>query len=185
MLIILDRDGVINFESDAYIKSPEEWIPIPGSIDAIAKLTKAGYKIVIATNQAGVGRGLYTLATLQKIHDKMLALIENAGGKIEKIYICPHHPDENCNCRKPKPGLLQQIHDDFQIDYKDMLFVGDSERDYQAAKTVGCLFVLLKTGNGKKALQSLNAQINRVYEDLAKFAESVSESVSGSGSGSV
>lgn len=173
MLIILDRDGVINFESDAYIKSPEEWIPIPGSIDAIAKLTKAGYKIVIATNQAGVGRGLYTLATLQKIHDKMLALIENAGGKIEKIYICPHHPDENCNCRKPKPGMLQQIQHDFQVNSDEMIYIGDSLKDYEVAQIIGCEFFLVRTGNGKKSEQQLKKSVPlKIVDDLLSFTKS-------------
>src|SRR3989338_8553572 len=120
MLIILDRDGVINFESADYIKSPEEWIPIPGSVEAIALLSKAKYRIVIATNQAGVNRGLFSLQMLDRIHQKMLTFIENAGGKIEKIYFCPHHPDENCECRKPKTKMFQDIQRDFNVDATNM-----------------------------------------------------------------
>lgn len=149
MFFILDRDGVINAESAAYIKSPEEWIAIPGSIEAIAKLSQAGKKIVIATNQSGVNRGLFTLKTLQKIHAKMLSAIKNAGGKIEGIYFCPHRPDENCDCRKPKPGLLYQIIRDFQVNSNEIIFIGDSMRDYQAARAIDCEFVFVKTGNGK------------------------------------
>src|SRR3990167_8124842 len=109
MLFILDRDGVINFESPDYIKSPDEWIPIPGSIEAIAQLSKAGHTVVIATNQSGLGRGLYSVETLAKIHRKMSDAVGVLGGKINHIYFCPHHPDDNCNCRKPKSGMLQHI----------------------------------------------------------------------------
>src|SRR3989338_11429736 len=170
MLIILDRDGVINFESDAYIKSPEEWIPIPGSIDAIAKLTKAGYKIVIATNQAGVGRGLYTLDTLQKIHDKMLTLIENAGGKIEKIYVCPHHPDEHCHCRKPKPGLMHRAQEKYGVDFSNTFFIGDTATDVQTALAVGCKPLLVLTGKaGAKAFaEDKEAASVPKFKDLAE-----------------
>src|SRR3990167_5442749 len=155
MLYILDRDGVINFESTEYIKTPDEWIPIPGSIDAVAALSKAGNQIVIATNQAGVARGLFSLEMLEKIHQKMISLVEARGGKIDKIYFCPHHPDDHCNCRKPKPGMLLQIQKDFHVRAAEMIFIGDSLRDYEAAQTVGCEFVLVKTGNGENALRAV------------------------------
>lgn len=165
MLFILDRDGVLNFESAAYIKTPDEWIPIPGSIEAVARLSKAGNKIVIATNQAGVGRGLFTLSTLEKIHHKMISLIESRGGKIEKIYFCPHVPADNCDCRKPKPGMLLQIQKDFNLKSTEMIFIGDSDRDYQAAKAVGCEFILVKTGNGEEAEKTIKDV--KMFDDLA------------------
>lgn len=155
MLYILDRDGVINKESSVYIKSPDEWIPIPGSLEAIALLTKAGNKIVIASNQSGVGRGLLSLQMLEKIHQKMLSAIESFGGKIEKIYFCPHAPDDHCNCRKPKPGMLLQIQQDFQVKASEMMLIGDSLRDYEAAYTVRCPFILVKTGNGEHTIQTV------------------------------
>lgn len=169
MLFILDRDGVINYESPDYIKSPDEWIPIPGSIEAIAQLSKAGHTIVIATNQAGVGRGLYDQATLEKIHYKMTQAVETLGGKIKKIYFCPHHPDENCDCRKPKPGMLQHIMRDFPVAVDQIICIGDSERDFEACQVMGCRFILVKTGNGKKTESKLSQQKNvLVFEDLAK-----------------
>lgn len=172
MLFVLDRDGVINFESTAYIKTPDEWIPIPGSIDAVARLSKANQKIVIATNQAGVGRGLFTEVMLKKIHQKMIALIEAAGGKIEKIYCCPHHPDEKCRCRKPEPGLLEQVMRDFQIKSDEMVFIGDSLKDWGASEKVGCQFVLVKTGYGLQALETVSQHKNQlVFEDLAGAVE--------------
>lgn len=164
MLVILDRDGVINFDSDHYIKSPDEWIEIPGSIEAIGLLTRAKHTIVIATNQSGVNRGLFSLETLQMIHQKMLNLISNAGGKIEKIYFCPHMPSENCNCRKPKTGLLEQIKKDFPAEFASAIYIGDSEKDYLAAQKMQCEFILVKTGNGLKTLERYNNF--RMFNDL-------------------
>src|SRR3989338_4932304 len=170
MLIILDRDGVINFDSDNYIKSPDEWIPIPGSIEAIALLTKAKYKMVIATNQAGVNRGKFSLETLQKIHQKMLTTIESSGGKIEKIYFCPHHPDENCDCRKPQPGMFYQIQRDFKIKSDDMIYVGDSLKDYEVAQKIGCTFFLVRTSNGIKKEKTLTPSSKvKIFDDLISF----------------
>ncbi len=168
MLFILDRDGVINFESPDYIKSPDEWIPIPGSIEAIAQLSKAGHTVVIATNQSGLARGLYDHAMLEKIHQKMIDAVESLGGKISKIYFCPHHPDDNCNCRKPKPGMLQQIMQDFSVTADQIIFIGDSKRDYEASQAISCRFILVKTGNGKIFADKLSEQKNvLVFEDLA------------------
>ena len=166
MLFILDRDGVINFESPDYIKSPDEWIPIPGSIEAIAQLSKAGHTVVIATNQSGLSRGLYDHTMLQKIHQKMIDAVEALGGTIKKIYFCPHHPDENCHCRKPKPGMLQQIMQDFSVTADQMIFIGDSERDYDAACAVGCRFMLVETGNGGKFQKTLGNVPFPVFPDL-------------------
>ena len=173
MLIILDRDGVINFDSPDYIKTPDEWIPFPGSIDAIAELSQAGHKIVIATNQSGVNRGLFSLDVLQKIHEKMKQVVELRGGKIEKIYFCPHRPDENCDCRKPKPGMLKQIQTDYHIQNNEMIFIGDSQKDYEAARAIDCKFILVRTGNGLTAEMQLKSKNVRVVDDLMSAARCV------------
>ncbi len=148
-LIIIDRDGVINYDSDVYIKSPEEWLPIPGSLEAIAELNRAGYQVVVATNQSGIARGLYDLNMLEKIHKKIADELAKLGGRIDEIFFCPHHPDENCECRKPKPGLLYRIQKKYAVNLKDIFFIGDSIRDIQAAQTAGCKPILVLTGNGK------------------------------------
>lgn len=167
-LVILDRDGVINFESDNYIRSPEEWIPIPGSLEAIARLSQQGFKVVVATNQSGLGRGYYDERTLARIHDKMTNAIGDAGGRLAGIFYCPHTPDQNCVCRKPKPGLITQIGHQLQLDTRKAPFVGDSIRDLEAARAGGCIPVLVKTGNGRKSLKKLTFSA-RVYEDLLDF----------------
>lgn len=167
MLFVLDRDGVINHESDQFIKTPDEWIPIAGSVEAIAALHKAGHIVVIATNQSGVSRTLFSLETLEKIHQKMITAVEAQNGKIDRIYFCPHVPEDHCLCRKPLPGMLQQIQRDYGVQYADMIAIGDSLRDLQAAKAVGCRLVLVKTGNGKKTLQQLDGLLQpKVFEDL-------------------
>lgn len=168
-LIILDRDGVINFESHAYIKSPAEWQPIPGSLSAIAKLTKAGYVTVVATNQSGIARGLFDEAMLTAIHNKMLHCVEEQGGHINKIFYCPHDDLANCDCRKPRTGLFEQIVEHYHCSLDGVPSIGDSYRDIQAAETAGCLPVLVQTGNGKETLQNhpeLRTTIS-VYEDLS------------------
>jgi D-glycero-D-manno-heptose 1,7-bisphosphate phosphatase len=136
-LIILDRDGVINYDSPAYIKSPDEWQPIPGSLEAITQLNKAGYKVAIATNQSGVGRGYFDLPTLHAIHNKMMQKLQMLGGSINIIAFCPHHPNDNCLCRKPRAGLLEQISQKLKIDLSQALMIGDSPRDMEAAFSVG------------------------------------------------
>lgn len=150
--IILDRDGVINIESSEYIKSPDEWIPIPGSLEAIAQLNRAGYRVVVATNQSGVARGYYDIETLDKIHEKMLHQLAQVGGHIEEVFFCPHHPDELCGCRKPRTGLIEQIHAKYSIQLHDTFFIGDSHVDMQAAQTMGCKPLLVLTGRGKSTL---------------------------------
>ena len=170
MLLVLDRDGVINFESPDYIKCPEEWIPIPGSVAAIGALSRAGFTLVIATNQAGVGRGYYTVETLESIHQKMLSMIAAEGGKIIRIYFCPHHPDDHCGCRKPKPGMLQQVQKDFHVKGNEMLFIGDSMRDYEAGKAVNCPFMLVRTGFGAEPEKKLEDATVKVFDDLAAVA---------------
>ncbi len=142
-LIILDRDGVINFDSPHYIKSPEEWIAIPGSLEAIAKLNQFQHKVVIATNQSGLGRGYYNLETLEKIHQKMQDQLKALGGHLDGIYFCPHLPSDGCDCRKPKPGMLLKIAEDFKWDIKKAIFIGDSERDLEAAEAAQCMGIYI------------------------------------------
>lgn len=152
-LIILDRDGVINYDSDAYIKGPDEWRPIPGSLKAIARLTKAGYRIAVATNQSGVGRGLFDLATLAQIHAKMHQAVAEAGGRIDAVFFCPHTADSACGCRKPKPGMLLEILKRFECEPSAVTTVGDSLRDLQAASAAGCRPVLVLSGKGCRTMQ--------------------------------
>ena len=152
--IILDRDGVINYDSDAYIKSPEEWIPIPGSLEAIAQLNRFGFQVLIATNQSGVARGYYDLDTLDCIHEKLMRELAAVGGYVEEIFFCPHHPDEHCACRKPKPGLLHQIEEKYPIKLTETYFIGDSFVDIQAAQTAGCKPALVLTGKGQLSIQN-------------------------------
>lgn len=170
MMVILDRDGVINEDSDDYIKSPEEWQPIPGSLAAIAKLSQAGATIVITTNQSGIARGLFTLATLEAIHQKMLRAIEKAGGKIAKIYFCPHHPEEHCHCRKPEPGMFEAIVKDFKVDLSQAIYIGDHWKDMEVGRRMSCRVLLVKTGKGTRTIAEHSAEIEvlqiPVYEDL-------------------
>lgn len=151
-LVILDRDGVINKDSDDYIKSVDEFIPYPDSLDAIARLNRAGYAIAVATNQSGIGRGYYDENTLAAMHKKLAQLLAERGGHIDYIAWCPHRPDENCDCRKPRPGLLQQIARHFGTDLKGVTLVGDSPGDIEAAHAVGARPVLVKTGKGERTL---------------------------------
>lgn len=169
--VMLDRDGVINQDSDAYIKSPEEWKPIPGSLEAIALLNENGYTVVVITNQSGLGRGLYNRETLSRIHDKMHQSVETAGGKIESIYLCPHHPVEGCKCRKPKPGLLKDFANDKQVELKNMPFVGDSLKDIEAAIAVDAKPMLVKTGQGGKTLANNPSISVPVFENLYDAAK--------------
>jgi len=144
-IIILDRDGVINYDSAEYIKSPEEWHAMPGSLEAIAQLNRAGFYVVVATNQSGIARRYYDVAMLDLIHEKMLAELAAVGGHIEEIFFCPHLPSDNCYCRKPKPGLLQQIQKKYAVDLTTVFFVGDKLSDVQAARAVGCQPLLVLT----------------------------------------
>jgi D-glycero-D-manno-heptose 1,7-bisphosphate phosphatase len=149
-LIILDRDGVINQDSDNFIKSPREWVAIPGSLDAIARLTQADYHVVVATNQSGVARGKFDMMTLNAIHQKMHTCVEQAGGEIDAIFFCPHAAEDDCDCRKPKPGMLHAIARRFDVNLKSVPTVGDSLRDLQAGFVVGCTPYLVLTGKGEK-----------------------------------
>jgi len=147
-LVILDRDGVINYDSDQYIKSPGEWKAMPGSLEAIAKLTQAGYKVVIASNQSGIGRGLFDMDTLNAIHDKMHRAVQAFGGRIDAVFYCPHTNEAKCNCRKPKPGMFLRIGACFNTDLSEAFVIGDSLRDLQPAASVGARPVLVLTGKG-------------------------------------
>jgi D-glycero-D-manno-heptose 1,7-bisphosphate phosphatase len=165
-LIILDRDGVINYDSKHYIKSPSEWHPIPGSLQAIALLKKANYLIAVATNQSGIARGYYDLATLDAIHEKMLSACRHAGGDIDGIYFCPHHPDEHCLCRKPQPGLLLQIEKDFQIPLKDLPMIGDRMTDVIAAQSVQAKPILLTT-----SIVALTTEEKHLVKTIPRFSD--------------
>ena len=149
-LIILDRDGVINFDSDQFIKNPEEWKPIPGSLEAIARLNQAGYRAVVATNQSGIGRGLFDMPMLNAIHDKMHKACALVGARIDAVFYCPHTADSHCLCRKPKTGMLEEIAARYNIGLAGVPSVGDSLRDLQAAATMGAQPYLVLTGKGFK-----------------------------------
>jgi len=164
--VILDRDGVINADSDAFIKSPDEWLPITGSLEAIALLNQHGFKIVVITNQSGIARGLFDLDTLSAIHAKMQQMLADVGGKIDAIYFCPHGPQNHCDCRKPKAGLFQQFAADKQIDLNNLYSVGDSYRDLEASLAVGAKPLLVKTGKGLTTLEN-HPQLNiPIFEHL-------------------
>ncbi len=149
-LVILDRDGTINQDSEQYIKSPAEWKPIPGSLEAIARLTQGGWRIAVATNQSGIARGLFDMSTLNAIHAEMHRAVNLAGGRIDAIFFCPHAADSNCECRKPKPGLLREIASRFGVELDGVPMIGDSTRDVEAAAAAGAQPWLVLTGNGRK-----------------------------------
>lgn len=168
-LIILDRDGVVNFDSDQFIKSPDEWKPIPGSLEAIARLNQAGYRVVLATNQSGIGRGLFDMATLNAIHDKMHKALAQVGGRIDALFFCPHAADSKCDCRKPKPGMFEEISKRFNMELDGVPAIGDSLRDLQAAVTLGAQPILVRTGKGEKTLAAGGLpEGTLVFDDLAE-----------------
>jgi D-glycero-D-manno-heptose 1,7-bisphosphate phosphatase len=170
-LIVLDRDGVINRESSSFIRSPAEWLPLPGSIQAIADLTAAGFAVVVATNQSGVGRGLFTAATLSAIHARMTSTVEAAGGRLAGIFFCPHRPEDQCECRKPRPGLMRQIEAQFGTSLRGRPVIGDSYRDLEAAWEVAARAMLVRTGNGVVTEKRLDADAPvEVFADLAEAA---------------
>ena len=179
-LVILDRDGVINHDSDDYIKSPDEWQPLPGSLEAIARLCRADYTVVVATNQAGVGRGLFSQEMLIRIHRKMASSIRDKGGRLDSVFFCPHSPAEQCGCRKPKPGMLLEISDRLGIGLSGVPVVGDSLRDLEAAEAAGAIPVLVKTGRGRLTQEKLSkGELSHtlgqtpVYAELAAFTDAV------------
>lgn len=171
-LIILDRDGVINEDSDDYIKSTEEFIPIEGSLEAIARLNQSGYSVAIATNQSGIARGLYTIDTLNSMHEKLRRLLAPFGGHVDAIFYCPHGPDDGCDCRKPKTGMFDEIKQRFALDLYDVFAVGDSLRDLQAALAAGANPVLVKTGKGERTLAKAESIDSiPVFKNLAAFVD--------------
>lgn len=170
-LIVLDRDGVINFDSDQYIKSPDEWKPIPGSLAAIAKLNQKGYRVVVSTNQSGIGRGLFGMDMLNAIHDKMLKAAAQLGARIDAVFFCPHTDADQCECRKPKPGMLREIALRYNTELVGVPAIGDSLRDLEAAVAVGAQPILVMTGKGAKTIEhpSLPGH-TKVFPDLAAAA---------------
>jgi D-glycero-D-manno-heptose 1,7-bisphosphate phosphatase len=171
-LVVLDRDGTINHDSDSYVKSPAEWKPIKGSLEAIARLTQAGWRVVVATNQSGIARGLFDVATLNAIHAEMHRAVAHAGGRIDAVFFCPHAADANCECRKPKPGMLREIAARLNVDLAEVPVVGDSLRDLQAAEAAGARPYLVLTGKGKKTRDAGGLpRATRVFPDLAAAAE--------------
>ncbi|MEO7559154.1 MAG: D-glycero-beta-D-manno-heptose 1,7-bisphosphate 7-phosphatase [Nitrosospira sp.] len=175
-LVILDRDGVINHDSDAFIKTPDEWKPIPGSLEAIARLTQAGYRVVVATNQAGIGRGLLDMAALNAINDKMWKAANQAGGRIDAMFFCPHTNADECDCRKPATGMFKEISQRFGLELNGVPAIGDSMRDLQAAAAVGAIPVLVLTGKGKKTKAGGELPENtRIFRDLAAAVDALTE----------
>ena len=173
-LIILDNRGVLNFSSDTFIKTPDEWKPIPGSLAALARLSQAGYRIVIATNQSGIGRGLMDMETFNAINEKMYKAVIQAGGRIDAIFFCPHAKADKCNCLKPKTGMFDEIVQRYGVDLKSIPIIGDSLRDLQAAAKTGAIPVLVLTGKGKKTkAEKILPEGTKVFANLAEFVNSL------------
>ena len=173
-LVILDRDGVINYDSDDYIKSVDEFVFIPGSIEAIARLNQAGYRVAVATNQSGIGRGYFTLDTLNQMHAKLTRALAAIGGQIEIIAYCPHSPEDACDCRKPKSGMLLDIGRRMNVSLKSIPVIGDSLRDLESARSVGAQPILVKTGKGERTLAKGNGLVNvPVYENLSAAVDAL------------
>ena len=176
-LIILDRDGTINEDRDDFVKSADEWVPIPGALEAIARLNHAGWHTVVATNQSGLGRGTFDMATLNAMHVKMNQMLAKQGGRIDAVFFCPHAPEDACNCRKPAPGLFVQIGERFGVDLADVPVVGDSLRDLQAGAAVGCRPHLVRTGKAARLDDAHGAELcgqvagTQVHNDLTAFAD--------------
>jgi D-glycero-D-manno-heptose 1,7-bisphosphate phosphatase len=173
-LVILDRDGTINVDSDQYVKSPEEWLPLPGALEAIARLNHAGWHVVVATNQSGLGRGLFDVAALNAMHAKMHKLLAAVGGRVDAVFFCPHTPEDQCPCRKPASGLFEQIRDRFGVDLQGVPSVGDTLRDLQAGAALGCESHLVLTGKGEayrtRPLDESFPTGTQVHADLGAFA---------------
>jgi D-glycero-D-manno-heptose 1,7-bisphosphate phosphatase len=174
-LVVLDRDGVINKDSSTFVKSAGEWQPLPGSIDAIAALSKAGFTIAVASNQSGLARGLFDRKALSAMHKKLRRLVAAAGGRVDRIVVCPHGPDAGCRCRKPAPGLLERLGRHYRVPMTDVPVIGDSLRDLQAAAAIGAQPILVLTGNGRKTRAALQGELSSVavYDDLASAADAL------------
>ncbi len=172
-LVVLDRDGVINQDSDAYIKSPAEWHPIEGSLAAIARLNRAGFRVAVATNQSGIGRGFYDLTTLGAMHEKMKTLLTAEGGHIDAIEYCPHLPTDGCDCRKPATGMLKAIAKKCRVTPEEILYIGDSKSDWRAAQNFGCEFILVLTGKGEQTLEQIETRaLPPIFGNLQEIADS-------------
>ncbi|MGB5490377.1 MAG: D-glycero-beta-D-manno-heptose 1,7-bisphosphate 7-phosphatase [Woeseiaceae bacterium] len=176
-LVILDRDGVINRESSAFVKSPAEWLPLPGSIEAIAALSRAGFTVAVASNQSGLARGLFDRSALRAMHRKLRRLVESAGGRVDRIEVCPHGPDDDCSCRKPKPGLIYRLARHFEVDPADTTVIGDSLRDLQSAASAGARPILVRTGNGRETERALGDALaaTPVFDNLAAAAAALTK----------
>ena len=174
-LVILDRDGVINEDSDAFVKSVDEWRPLPGSIDAIARLTHAGITVAVATNQSGLARGLFDCAELDRMHDKLRGLVTSAGGRVDRIAVCPHGPDDDCDCRKPKPGLLLELGEHFGVPLAGVPVIGDARRDLEAALAVDARPILVRTGKGIATEASLDGPLSNidVFDNLSAAVDAL------------
>jgi len=173
-LVILDRDGVVNIDSDQFIKHPDEWKPIPGSLEAIAQLNQSGYRVVIATNQSGVGRGLFDMVTLNAIHEKMMDSLSRVGGRVEAIFFCPHAANIGCDCRKPAIGMFVEISQRYSIPLSQVPCIGDSLRDLQAAETAGAQPILVLTGKGEKTLATGGlTKGTRIFDNLAEAVRAI------------
>lgn len=173
-LIILDNNGVINQSSHTFIKTPDEWKPIPGSLEAIARLTHAGYRVIIATNQSGIGRGLLDMTTFNAINDKMFKAVQQAGGRLDALFFCPHTQQDKCHCRKPETGMFQEIMQRYSTDLKGVPAIGDSLRDLQAAVAVGAIPMLVLTGKGETTHASGNLpEETQVFADLASVVDAL------------
>jgi len=178
-LVILDRDGTINEDRDDFVKSPEEWVPLPGALEAIARLNHSGWHTVLATNQSGLGRGLFDMASLNAMHARMNQLLTKQGGRIDAVFFCPHVPEDQCDCRKPLPGLMLQIGERYGVDLTEVPFVGDSLRDLQAGAAAGCPTHFVRTGRGAPLsddeLKAVIAKVpgTKVHSDLSAFADAL------------
>jgi D-glycero-D-manno-heptose 1,7-bisphosphate phosphatase len=170
-LVVLDRDGVINQDSANFIKNTNEWIALPGSLEAIALLNQSGFRVALATNQSGVGRGLYDMATLNAIHDKMHRALAQVGGRIDALFYCPHTADDNCSCRKPKTGMIDDIARRFSMDLTEVFAVGDSLRDLQAFAEAGCKPILVRSGKGEETLANAKLPNQSLPNNTIIFAD--------------
>jgi D-glycero-D-manno-heptose 1,7-bisphosphate phosphatase len=173
-LVILDRDGVINQDSANFIKNPNEWIALPGSLEAIALLNQSGFRVAIATNQSGIARGLFDMATLNAIHDKMQKALAQVGGRIDAMFYCPHAADDHCNCRKPKTGMIEDIGRRFSVELSEVYAIGDSLRDLQAFAEAGCKPILVRSGKGEETLAHGNLPKNTIiFADLNEAVQHI------------
>lgn len=176
-LVILDRDGVINRDSATFIKNPNEWIPIPGSLEAIAQLNQHGYRVAVATNQSGIARGYFDMATLNAIHDKMHKALAQVGGRIDAVFYCPHAADDHCHCRKPNTGMIEEIGRRFNIELTKVPGVGDALRDLQAFDKAGCQPYLVRTGKGEETYNLADVPLNTIV--VADLAAAVQDIIAG------